>query len=277
MKNEVIACLLMEATTEPVKPSKLKVFNKDSLFYLRFETNLQDFNIQNRNRRIYMLEPMRESLNAPHIQELIRQKTWFGEAGHPDTDSPKRILTINPLLVSHKINSFYFSGQTLKGEVETLDDCNGPGKRMTNLILQGMEPAFSLRALAQLMKRGDGTQVVNSRAHIVGYDWVILPSHKVAYRDTSKPIEKVIQDIEVTGNSVQESVLLPVQEAQIIDFIKTESKNVKVISNVYEVAAESMTLTEDLKHVVLKENGNTYFIKIEEKIKKDITRYMSNL
>lgn len=275
-KNEVVAYLIMEATSEPTKPSNLKVIDKNNLFFLRFETILQEFNVQNRNKRIYMSGPMMESLKAPHLMELMMKKSWKGEAGHPMTDDVKRILTIDPKLTSHKINNISFSGNFLKGEVETLDD-NAHGTQMTKNILQGMEPAFSLRALAQLMKRGDGSQLMNSRAHIVTYDWVILPSHQTAYRDQSKPIQKVIKNIEVAGNSVQECALFPVQESQIIDFIKTESKNVKVVSSVYEVATESMELSSDLKHVILRENGSTFFVKIEDKIKHDISNYMRNL
>jgi len=276
IKQEVAAYLIMEATTEPMKPQNLQIYDKNGLFYLRFLTTLQEFNVRNRNGRIYSGNPMIESLRAPHVTELVTNKTWLGEAGHPMTDDVKRILTIDPKLTSHRINWWNAQGNFLKGEVETLDD-GAHGTQMTKNILQGMEPAFSLRALAQLIKQGDGTQLMNSRAHIVTYDWVILPSHKTAYRDQSKPIEKVIRNIELAGNSVQECALMPVQESQIVDFIKMESKNVRLVSNVCEVAMESMTLSKDLKNVILREGGLTYVVKVEDKIKRDVSRFMSKL
>ena len=61
------------------------------------------------------------------------------------------------------------------------------------------------------------------------------------------------------------------------DFIKLESANVKLVSNVCEVALGSMALSEDLKNVILREGNNTYFVPLEEKIKYDINRFLTNL
>lgn len=273
VKNEVVAYLIMEAATDPIKPKNVQVIDKNSLFYLKFETCLQDFNVKNRNKRIYMKDAIIESLNSPHIQELIKKKSWKGEAGHPLDSNIKRVLTIDPKLTSHKINSFYSVGNYLKGEIETLDD-GAHGTRMTKNILQGMEPAFSLRALAPLMKKPDGTEIVRSRAHIVTYDWVLLPSHEKAYRDETKPIQKVIKNIEDMGNTLTENMSIPVMESQIIDYIKDESKNIKLISNVCEVSLGSLTLSQDGKFAILKEDGSTYYVSIEDKIKSDIMNYM---
>jgi Prohead core protein serine protease len=276
-KNEVVAMLLMESTTDPVKPQNLQVHDKGGLFYVKFDTVLQRFNAQNRNRREYNLDAMRTSLQAPHILELMNQKSWKGEAGHPHTTDTARILTIDPKLTSHKINNFRHEGTLLKGEVETLDD-GQYGTQMTKNILQGMEPAFSLRALAALTKRGDGSSVVQNRCHVVTYDWVILPSHKEAYRDQSRPIQTVVKNIEDAGNiATESSIAVPVMESQIKNFIALESANAKLVSNVCEVALESMTLTEDLSHVILTEGSNKYAVKVEERIKQDVRHFMAKL
>ena len=274
-KQEVAAYLIMESTSEPSRVDNLEVFDKNSLFYLRFDTNLQDFNIRNRNRRIYMGTAMVPSLQAEHIIELQNKKSWFGEAGHPMSDDIKRILTIDPKLISHKIVSHSANNSGCRGTIETLD--NKYGREMTKHILQGMEPAFSLRALAPLVKKPNGDSVVQTKAHVVTYDWVILPSHKTAYRDESKPVEKIIKKITDGGNTVQECAITPVQESMIKDFIAMESTNVHLISNVCEVALESMQLTEDLKNVILKENNLTYVVSLEDKISHDINMYMRNL
>lgn len=274
-KNEVAAYLIMESIQEPSRVDNLQVFDKNSLFYLRFDANLQDFNVENRNKRIYMGNAMVPSLQAEHIMELERKKSWFGEAGHPMTDDIKRILTIDPKLISHKIVSHSATVNGCRGTIETLD--NEYGRAMTKHILQGMEPAFSLRALAPLVKKPNGTSVVQTKAHVVTYDWVILPSHKTAYRDESKPVEKVVKKIVDAGNTVTECAITPVQENMLKDFISMESANVKLISNVCEVALGSMTLSEDMKSVILKESGLTYVIPIEDKISHDINTYMRNL
>lgn len=274
-KEEIAAYLIMESTSDPVQVSNVQVFDKNSLFYLRFETTLQDFNVKNRNNRIYIGESMVQSLNAEHIMELQRNKSWFGEAGHPMSDDIKRILTIDPKLISHKIVSHEATTSRCTGIIETLD--NEYGRQMTKSILQGMEPAFSLRALAPLVKRPDGVSIVKARSHVVTYDWVILPSHKVAYRNTNKPIEKIVKKVIADGNVVNECSVTPVVEDMIKDFIAMESVNVNLISSVCEVALESMTLSNDLKHVILKENGSTFIVPLEDKIKLDINHYMRNL
>ena len=101
--NKIAAYLITESVSEPAKVENLNVIKNNGLFYLRFESFLQDFNVLNRNKRIYMGEAMVPSLNAEHILELQRKQSWFGEAGHPDSDDPKRILTIDPTMISHRI------------------------------------------------------------------------------------------------------------------------------------------------------------------------------
>lgn len=271
-KEEIAAYLIMESATETVPVKNLEVFDKGPLFYVRFATNLQDFNVKNRNNRIYLGNVMVPSLNADHIMELERKKSWFGEAGHPVTDDIKRILTIDPKMISHRIISHEASYNKCDGIIETT--CTKYGKDMTSLILQNMEPAFSLRALASVVKKPDNTQVIQTKAHVVTYDWVILPSHRSAYRDESKPIEKVVKSINDDGNVVNECTLTPVHESMLKDFISMESTNVKLISDVCEIALESMELSDDMKNVILRESGRTYIIPIEEKIKKDINNYL---
>lgn len=274
--NKIAAYLITESVSEPAKVDNMKVVKENGLFYLRFETYLQDFNVLNRNKRMYMGEAMVPSLNAEHIMELQRKQSWFGEAGHPDSDDPKRILTIDPTMISHRIASHTATNQGCRGVIETLDTRHG--REMTKLILQHMEPAFSLRALAPVVKRGDGTSVIKTQAHVVTYDWVVLPSHKTAYRDESKPITKVIQQIANDGNIVTtEATITPVEESVIKDFILTESMNVKVISNVCEVMLESAAISKDLRSVILKEGNETYIVPIEEAIRNEVAQYMRNL
>lgn len=272
-KEEVVAYCVMEESI-PVQASNVQVIDNNSIFYLRFNATLQDFNVKNRNGRIYMGSAMIPSLNAEHIMELQRNGSWFGECGHPMSDDIKRILTIDPKLISHRIVSHTVDNHKCKGTIETLD--TEFGRQMTKSILQGMNPAFSLRALAPLVKKGDGTSVVQSKCHAVCYDWVVLPSHKTAYRDESVPTEKIVKKIMESGNSV-EGGSVPVHEAAIKDFISMESSNVKLISNICEVALGNMTLSKDMRNVIVRENNNTYFIKLEDKIKHDINHYMKNL
>ena len=282
-KEKLQAYLILEAATEPVKPENVKVYEANGLFYVSFDTCLQQFNRKNRNGRIYELEAMRASMNSEHLAELMANKSWFGEAGHPLTKDVERILTIDPKLISHKINNIEFRGDRAYGNVSTLD--NEHGRNMTKLILQGMEPAFSLRALANVSQTPSGDKIVRSKAHVVTYDWVILPSHKEAYRDRSTAIQthgstfapntKYKSNNGILTQTMESSQIIPVNESSIKNFISLESKNVKLVSNVCEVAMESLSITPDMKYAILKEGSETYMVKIEDRIKREINRYMS--
>lgn len=267
------AYIIMESVVEPSKPRNVKSFN-DELFYVNFDTYLQSFGCKNRNKRIYEGDAVMASLNQPHIRELLTKRALCGEAGHPLTNDTTRILTIDPKLICFRINNFERRGNLLHANVETLD--TNMGKDMTKYILQGGEPSFSLRALASLTDV-NGTKVMKSRAHVVTYDWVILPSHCEAYRDETSHIKAVRQKITDNKNVVCESSVFAVNESQILSYIKAESKNVNFISNICEVALESMTISEDLKSAIVKEGNEKYVINLESYITKDIKSYLRGL
>lgn len=285
-KNEIVATIIMEEFDERLvdKPKELKVMDKNGMFYVSFVSVLQEFEEFNRNRRKYRKAPMWESLNMPHLVELRAANSWCGEAGHPMSDETKRILTIDPKLISHHIPKIWLDGNLLYGEVFTLDDGGGYGTKMTRNILQGQEPAFSLRALAQVVKDSSGYGEVKTKAHIVCYDRVILPSHVKAYRDKTKPIKKNFVDIAVEsfegisdlGNGF-ESRIVSVCESQLVDFILESSDNVKIVTNLMQSCGESFTLTPDLKNVIIKEGSSKYMVKVEDKIRYDVMNTLSKL
>jgi hypothetical protein len=152
------------------------------------------------------------------------------------------------------------------------------GCDMRNVILQKLVSAFSLRALAQLQKRGDGSTLVKGRSHVVCYDWVILPSHKEAYQDDKKPVKLLNAAVGEGGNTMSsDSRLVSVNESSIHNFIKEESHSIKLVSSVFEVAKETMVITEDMKYAILKKDNEKYYIKLEDYIKNDINGYLGNM
>ena len=185
--NPVEAYIIMESEGPWVKPNIKNVVDKYNSFYVTIDAILQTFNTWNRNNRQYLKEAMVPALNAPHLVELRARKSWVGENGHPQTNDPMKVLNIDPKNICHKIDSIDVKGNTLYGQVTTLDD-DLYGKQMTKHILQGMEVAFSLRALASITKVDGKRGIVKTRPHIVCYDRVILPSHVDAYQDSKAPI-----------------------------------------------------------------------------------------
>lgn len=275
-KERIEAWIIQETISDPTPVQNMKVINENGLFYLEYETTLQTFNTQNRNKRIYPGKHMVPSLNAEHIQELEKKKSWCGEAGHPNSSEVQRLLTIDPDKISHKILSHTVNESICKGVIQTL--CNDVGINKARLILQGLEPAYSLRALAPLSARPDGVNVVAGKAHVVTYDWVILPSHKEAYRDESSPIKAITKSMNDLGNRlVAESSITLASSVALESFIRDESVSVRTISNLCEVSTNCMNISKDLKSVILKENMNTYIVPIEDHIQSEIRSYMSNL
>lgn len=277
-KDNVFAYVLMEEMSEPVQIRNLKECSKNGLLYLIFDTVLQSFDVKNRNKRTYIGDAVMESLAAPHIQELIKKGSFVSEYGHPLVKDMSRVTQIDPARVCGRVNSYYRTGNLLKGEFETFDD-GGLGTMLTRRILQGLEPAHSLRAVAKLSKDRNGNDIMNSRAHIIAYDTVILPSHVEAYRDESKDIRVVNQPIVATESTEfgsNEEYAFVVNESMLTDFVMEESKNVKLIKNICEVIPETIKLTPDLKHIILKEGTETYYVDTEDKIKHDIRNFLSN-
>lgn len=277
-KNEVVAHVIMEQTADPCAVN-IRDYNKNGMLYVIFETVFQSFGVKNRNKRIYDGDAVMASWNAPHIQELVRKKSFVSEYGHPLDQSMSRITQIDPTRICGRINSYYRSGNLLKGEFETFDD-GACGTMLTRRILQGLEPAFSVRMLAKLTRTKDGTMLMNQPGHLVTADCVILPSHMEAYRDESKTVNIVNKAItESAGMDITEDqyydMVFAVNEAMFTDFIKEESKNFKLVKSVEEVIGDSLQLTKDLNNIILKEGTDTYYIKVEDKIKHDIRNFMS--
>ena len=277
-KNEVIAHVIMEQTAEPFA-ANIRDFSKNGLTFVIFETVFQSFGVKNRNKRIYDGDAVMASWNAPHIQELIRKKSFVSEYGHPLDQSMHRVTQIDPDRICGRINSYYRSGNLLKGEFETFDD-GRCGTMLTRRILQGLEPAFSVRMLAKLTRTKDGTMLMNQPGHLVTADCVILPSHMEAYRDESKAINVVHKAItESAGCDISteqyQDMVFAINESMFTDFVKEESKNFKLVKSVEEVIGDSIQLTKDLNNIILKEGTDTYYIKVEDKIKHDIRNFMS--
>ena len=277
-KNEVIAHVIMEQTANPCAVN-VRDYHNNGMTYVIFETVFQSFGVKNRNKRIYDGDAVMASWNAPHIQELIRKKSFVSEYGHPLDQSMHRVTQIDPARICGRINSYYRSGNLLKGEFETFDD-GACGTMLTRRILQGLEPAFSVRMLAKLSRTKDGTMLMNQPGHLVTADCVILPSHMEAYRDEGKSINVVHKAItesagaDITAEQYQDMVFA-INESMFTDFVKEESKNFKLVKNVEEVIGDTFKLTKDLNNIIIKEGTDTYYVKVEDKIKHDIRNFMS--
>jgi hypothetical protein len=295
--HEVVASMIIEQTMEPVKPKILHVEKSPGVNFVRFYACLQDFDVFNRNNRKYLLQPMIESWNSPHIQELIHYGDLFGENGHPITQDPIRVVTIDPKLCCHRIVGVEFKGKSLYGTIETLNDEQW-GKQFMMHILQGCWAAFSLRALAPLTKIDATRCEIRSKCHVVTEDRVILPSHKKAYQQgTPGEIisESAIGGVDIVaatnkilesyGNKSEENVNInfAVSESAGMDMVRyllEESHNIKDIVDHFEIQYEGAWLSPDHKSVILKEKADstggkrTFVVSMENYVQSEVSEML---
>ena len=297
MSNKPIAYIIMEATMEPSKPEIVKSVNAPNMFYVTFKSCLQSFDCFNRNKRNYALNAMTEAIKADHIRELIAKGTWTGENGHPDSTDIKRILSIDPTKICHRICDVEFRGKLLYGTIETLND-DIWGKQFSKHILQGLEASFSLRALAAIQKLPDGRGIIKTKPHIVTYDRVVLPSHREAYMETDKPVRltysggitesaslesfNTLEDNTIyipKGNTFEDSTKI-IEESSIpsaLSYIKDESKRFKELATFYDANCDKDTLVSENAVMIQDETKNKIIINLEDYITKSISGCFRNI
>ena len=289
MSNETTqGYIIMEATMEPMKPKIIKTVNEPGLFYATFEACMQSFDCFNRNRRNYALKPMMDAMQADHIQELLRKGTWVGENGHPEGNDIKRILSIDPTKICHRMYNPEFRGNLLYMTIDTLND-DMWGKQFTKHIIQGLMASFSLRALASITKTNDGCGIIKTKPHIVTYDRVILPSHREAYMDNSVPVTitqtttegAVTTEAFIPEGNVYDDSVTEIKEAAILealDYVKDESKRVRELASFFNYNSDLITfVNENQVSVKDAETGSTLIINLEDYIANDMVALFNKI
>ena len=257
--------IVVEQTSpEDNKIQILKDGTKNGLNFLEFATCLQAFNGPNRNHRDWKASQLRTMIADRPVQELLSKGSLVGEAGHPvpmdGNVTVQRILTIDPLRTSHRVMEFSWpKPNELHGVVQTLDDGpGGPGNKMTRMIMQGIEPAFSLRSLVPQRKEPNGIIRVLGPGRLVTYDWVFLPSHEEAYRDIDIPIKSVVKQPEFA--TVMESYC---------DFVMAHSDKMRRIVKGMEPALESASFDDKTGLMSVKTQEGRIFAAPELKYRRE--------
>ena len=272
LDNYLDYSIVIESLTEPnqgfeiVKEGK----NSDGLSFLRFKSCLQTFGDRNRNRRLWLSKWMRIMINAPEVQELLRNGGVPGENGHPVPASGEvtmeRILTIDPNNISHVIKEFNWIGENrLDGIVETIDDGNGPGDRFKRAIMQGLPVSFSTRSIIPQRKNPDGTIDQTGPGRYVTSDRVFVPSHKEAYIDTSIPVKNICKKDHF--ETCMESF---------VSYVGEHSEKVNRIIDGMDPVMESMTMD---KNGILSVNTKEGIILVrpESKYHREFADFMKSL
>lgn len=248
----------------------IEVKQKNNLNFVRFNACLQAFKEErNRNRRKWIPKMVKSGVSSPEWIELLSKGGVPGENGHPVPASGEvtmeRISTIDPNNISHLIKKVWFTeGDTvLNGEIETVDDINGPGARFMRHILQGMIPSFSNRAIIPQRRNPDGTIDQTGVGRIITFDRVILPSHKEAYQDINVPVKNIIK----SPKDMQVAM-------ECYNFIMANSENVKTAIGDSSYAMESAGISDMGTLFGIRKDDEYAFIPLESDIRRSVKDFM---
>ena len=275
MNNDVLGYIILENDTTQREIRNLERIDLGgNLFFIRFTTVLQSLNCNNRNRRNYDKDAMIKALNAEEISELIANNKWHGEAGHPITDNINRIATIEPGRTCCMIKKWWIEGDLVMGEVETIAD-GMLGTALAGKMLQGMNPSFSLRALARLEKRGN-ISYVKTPPRIITYDEVYLPSHKEAY---AKPGIKKVEKSIYTGKEVcYENGAIAITATDLKESLINKSDNLNIICESFDIEPQSLAISANGSSLHMKaNNGDTFVFALESSLAMKTMQYMTGM
>ena len=281
---DVMGFVYINEDVSPVdnKPMNVQVIDKPSLFYVEFDATMQSFGVMNRNNRMYEIDNVWNCIvNDPKIQDLLANNSWFGEMDHPNAEkkgeelSPERIL--NPAMgnTSHKIMKPVRSGNLINATIQT-DAGTQAGINMAKKILQGMVPRFSARAVADLINK-NGTPVVNMKK-LICYDWVLYPSHPEAHSLTKPQVMNTVCESasEQNGTVTTYTMILPLKE--ILEYAGRKCVNSRVIMESFELDTDALVgFDSKREHIIMKDNNNLIFSKMDSKVRKEVNGYLSKM
>lgn len=273
-----IGYILMENDNTFRDVQNLQVFDKNHLFYVRFDTTLQSLDVFNRNNRYYSADAIIKSLSTDEIKELILNNKFKGEAGHPIDGTINRIVTVDPKFTCHRIIKWWVDGNLIKGTVETLDD-DMYGTKLTKAILQNENPSFSYRGLAMLQKKGIKSYVYKP-PRAVAYDEVNLPSHKEAYGDLNKTVISQSYDGKIDSTISRQTQQVKdlsraVIEQEIADLVSKKSENLQVVCESFDIDPSQVFVNNNMMKV--KANNETFAVTMESQLCKEVAYYWGNI
>lgn len=285
MNNQVIGNIILESSHEV--PEVTIIAEKNNK--VTGTGIIQTIGDENRNGRIYELKDMKPEVEGDRIQkELIPTGNMRGHDGHPSSTELSVQSVINPILCSVKYKKIWIEGNEIHANFCGTN--NEHGKAFNEDLLDGDRPSFSLRALGSVDRERNGKCYVRN-IRIITWDRVIFPSHKRAYTQglvTSKNESAVLESAgydmsqydKFNGTkALNEGVILPIVNQQVVDYIKQESANVKNILNTFDTLYESAIICGNGKQVQLNlsDNRGKILVNLEQYIQDEIMNYCWNV
>ena len=246
----------------------------NTLNFLRFVACVMVVNYRNRNQRYWPKDYMNIMMQAPHIVDYFTKAGGLhGENGHtipmPGQVSMERLVTIDPNNTSFIMKKWWWEGDKIMGNLETLDDGEGRcGRAMTRNMLQGMVPAFSARTMVPQRRNADGTIDVIAPGRLVCFARVHGPSCEGAYQDVSVPVKNIIKKSEF--ETAMESFSA---------FVIEHSDAVRRVIGDMTPAMESAGVTRDgFVSLTTREDPNSrIFVRPERNFRGEIAMFMRGM
>ena len=296
-QRNIIGCILCEETSANVE-FKVKSENKNG--FIIAEGILQQGNEINRNRRYYPTEELKASINSARTKELVESGNLKGEAGHPTDTSLARQAKVDPTLEQVWYQKLWMDGDYVMGQFRGTN--NDLGRSFNDDLRDGQKPSFSLRAVGSLVNENGRATV--KRMQMITYDRVYFPSHSKAY--TSRivtteaavgmpSVEQMYYDIakddyffvkkeEInrlagSGNIVDlsESIATPLSKEEVKNYLLSESANLKLALDTFDLLFESMEVANDLGTMKIKTTfGDTILLDTETALRKEMLHEINN-
>ena len=249
------------------------------VFYITFDTNLQDFDVKNRNQRYYDAQNIWECIQSEKIQSLLRTNGWCGEYDHQQPEkvgekrSPERIQNVPPLKECFIISKPRLEGNILKAHIQSSQ--GAIGEKFAKDILTGWLPQFSCRAIATMIMK-NGKPYVQVR-RLITYDGVKFPSHEIAHA-TSKPeltTKSFTESVIDTAKEKINGIMVPLKEI-LMDVGKTDI-NTQMILESFDLPMDNlMGFDESRQHVIIKDDNNMIYSNINPDTAKKVNDFFGS-
>lgn len=240
---------------------------------------LQTANEKNRNGRFYSSEELFPQLTAPRTLELLEAGYLRAELGHPLSNELVRQQTIDDSRTCAMFLKLWTEGDNVWGRFRGTN--NAFGASFDADLRDGCKPAWSLRALGTLVQTARGAEVKKLR--LITWDQVIYPSHPGAYThrivtEGATIGESAIPDMKSAMFGEDANKIIPVTNQQVIDYIKSESANLKYFKEQFDFMYDTITVDEAQCYVSMTtKEGDIVGVRIENYILDEIRNYASRL
>lgn len=240
---------------------------------------LQTADEKNRNGRYYSKEQLFPQLTAPRTVELLNAGYLRAEMGHPLSKDLQRQSTIDDTVTCARFLKLWTVGNDIWATFVGTN--NRYGEAFNADLMEGCLPAWSLRALGSIKQTRRGAEVENLR--LITWDQVIYPSHPGAYTQRILSESTILTEScgvspELQNDFVGESLIIPVTNDKLINFLQVQSSNLKFVKECFDFVYSGIQVNEAGTKVLLTTKvGETMVVNMESYVHNEIMNYASEL